>query len=68
MPRNRYTKVVRTRTRAQFARQEAELRDLSRELHRSDAQSILLPVRNEEKERRGARIDRKRRAKHKTKE
>lgn len=68
MPRNRYTKVVRIRTRAQMARQETELCELGRELHQLDPQSALLPMRNEEKERRSARVDRKRRAKRMTTE
>ncbi|MCR6484032.1 hypothetical protein M8542_14505 [Amycolatopsis sp. OK19-0408] len=68
MPRNRYTKFVRIRTRVQIERQEVELRELGRELHRLDPQSALLPIRNEEKERRSARVDRKRRSKRVTKE
>ena len=63
MPRNRYTTVVRKRTRAQMARQETELRSLRRELRHPSPDFIPLPVRNEEKEKRSDRVAHKRRVK-----
>jgi len=61
--RNRYTAIVRKSTRAQIARQEAELRSLARELRRSSPDFVPLSTRNEEKEKRSARVAHKRRAK-----
>jgi hypothetical protein len=63
MPRNRYTPLVNTRKRAQIARQEAELRPLARELRQPSPDFFPLPVRNEDKEKRSARVEHKRRAK-----
>lgn len=63
MPRNRYTKLVSKSTHAQVARQESELRSLARELRRPSPDFLPFPVRNEQKERRSARLEHERRAK-----
>ncbi|WP_143268645.1 hypothetical protein [Amycolatopsis vastitatis] len=63
MPRNRYTKLVRKSTRAQIARQEAELRSLAQELRQPSPDFIPLSIRNEQKEKRSARVKHRRRAK-----
>jgi hypothetical protein len=65
MPRNRYTKAARKKQRAQIARQEQELAAIERRLRRQDAESPEVPPINEEKERRSARLEQKRRHKAK---
>lgn len=63
MPRNRYTAIVRRIEHAQLARQESELAGLARELRELSSSFSPLPVRNQTKERRGMRVEQKRRRK-----
>lgn len=65
MPRNRYTKVVRRSEREQIARQEKELDVIRRKLCGQDAESTLIPLANEAKKRRSARVEQNRRHKPK---
>jgi hypothetical protein len=60
MSRNRYTKIVRKEQRAQFARQEKELVAIRRKLLCQDIESVTVSPRNDAKERRSARLERKR--------
>jgi hypothetical protein len=60
MSRNRYTKIVRKEQRAQLVRQEKELVAIRRKLLCQDIESVTVSPRNEGKERRSARMERKR--------
>lgn len=64
MPRNRYTKAVRTHERIQIARQIRELARIASSLNRNDLEPLLLPV-DGDKDRRRTRRHRMRRDKAK---
>ena len=61
MARNRYIKLVRKIERDQIARQEKELASIRRKLRSQVAESAAVPLADEHKERRVARLEHKRR-------
>lgn len=63
MPRNRYAPCIRKAERAQTARQEQEVIDITKRLIREIAESAPAPATNTEKARRSLRLAHKR--KHK---
>lgn len=65
MPRNRYTRVVRDVERERIARQEKELTVIRRKLCGQDVESTTIPLVDEAKERRSARVEQKQRHKPK---
>jgi hypothetical protein len=63
MPRNRYTRTVRTSENQQAARQEEELESIARELRRTGSMSTATPAVNEAKQERRNRLANKQRHK-----
>lgn len=63
MPRNRYIRQVRKLDRKQIEHQEKELIAIEKRLRNQAAESMEVPLLNESKVRRSARVEQKRRHK-----